>query len=228
VITTSAEGLVVEPGGRNESTGAPAFAQPRGTDGKPEFLRWAALLNRTTPGGVNGIEMAPGHVMTGTTEFAVRTFGIPADADFRAGAASVMAIDRETGMVFDFVLTDTRVYALYERLAGPGRKHITFSYGVPVGTREPGRFHSCSVALDTAAGVARWLLAAALEEFAARGYAGARVQDIADRAGVNKQLINYYFGARRACTRGCARRGWSARAASPTRACHSPTSPSGI
>ncbi|QKG25410.1 TetR/AcrR family transcriptional regulator [Actinomadura verrucosospora] len=42
----------------------------------------------------------------------------------------------------------------------------------------------------------RLLLDAALEEFAAKGYAGARVQDIADRAGVNKQLINYYFGGK--------------------------------
>lgn len=42
----------------------------------------------------------------------------------------------------------------------------------------------------------RLLLDAALAEFAAKGYAGARVQDIADRAGVNKQLINYYFGGK--------------------------------
>jgi TetR/AcrR family transcriptional regulator len=42
----------------------------------------------------------------------------------------------------------------------------------------------------------RRLLDAALDEFAAKGYAGARVQDIADRAGLNKQLINYYFGGK--------------------------------
>ena len=40
------------------------------------------------------------------------------------------------------------------------------------------------------------LLEAALDEFAERGYAGARVADIAQRAGVNKQLINYYFGSK--------------------------------
>lgn len=40
------------------------------------------------------------------------------------------------------------------------------------------------------------MLAAALDEFAAKGYAGARVQDIADRAGVNKQLITYDFGGK--------------------------------
>ncbi|MBO2448141.1 TetR/AcrR family transcriptional regulator [Actinomadura barringtoniae] len=42
----------------------------------------------------------------------------------------------------------------------------------------------------------RLLIEAAKDEFAAKGFAGARVQDIADRAGVNKQLINYYFGGK--------------------------------
>lgn len=40
------------------------------------------------------------------------------------------------------------------------------------------------------------LLNAALDEFSAKGFAGARVQDIAARAGVNKQLISYYFGGK--------------------------------
>ena len=40
------------------------------------------------------------------------------------------------------------------------------------------------------------LLDAALAEFAAKGFDGARVSDIAARAGVNKQLISYYFGGK--------------------------------
>lgn len=40
------------------------------------------------------------------------------------------------------------------------------------------------------------ILQAALEEFAAKGFAGARVGEIAARAGVNKQLISYYFGGK--------------------------------
>jgi AcrR family transcriptional regulator len=40
------------------------------------------------------------------------------------------------------------------------------------------------------------LLDAALTEFAAKGRAGARVSEIAERAGVNKQLISYYFGGK--------------------------------
>src|SRR5262249_55316758 len=40
----------------------------------------------------------------------------------------------------------------------------------------------------------RKLLAAARREFAASGLAGARVDEIAARAGVNKQLAYHYFG----------------------------------
>jgi TetR/AcrR family transcriptional regulator len=42
----------------------------------------------------------------------------------------------------------------------------------------------------------RRLLDAAMEEFAAHGYAGARVAGIAGRAGVNKQMISYHFGGK--------------------------------
>lgn len=40
------------------------------------------------------------------------------------------------------------------------------------------------------------LLDAALEEFAAKGFTGARVRDIAQRAGVSKDLIAYHFGGK--------------------------------
>src|SRR5882757_9942514 len=38
------------------------------------------------------------------------------------------------------------------------------------------------------------LLTAARREFAENGLAGARVDEIAERAGVNKQLVYHYFG----------------------------------
>jgi TetR/AcrR family transcriptional regulator len=43
-------------------------------------------------------------------------------------------------------------------------------------------------------GTRRALLDAAIAEFAAKGRAGARVDEIARRAGVNKQLVYHYFG----------------------------------
>jgi TetR/AcrR family transcriptional regulator len=42
----------------------------------------------------------------------------------------------------------------------------------------------------------RAILEAAVVEFGTHGYAGARVSRIAERAGVNKQLISYYFGGK--------------------------------
>ncbi|MFC4586424.1 TetR/AcrR family transcriptional regulator [Sphaerisporangium corydalis] len=40
------------------------------------------------------------------------------------------------------------------------------------------------------------ILQAAVEEFGAKGYSGARTAAIAARAGVNQQLISYYFGGK--------------------------------
>ena len=41
------------------------------------------------------------------------------------------------------------------------------------------------------------IIAAAQDEFASQGYAGARVQRVARRAGVNKQLLFYYYHSKR-------------------------------
>jgi TetR/AcrR family transcriptional regulator len=57
------------------------------------------------------------------------------------------------------------------------------------------------------------LLDAAVIEFGAHGFNGARVSEIAARAGVNKQLISYYFGGKEGLYRAVADR-W--RASEPT------------
>ncbi len=49
---------------------------------------------------------------------------------------------------------------------------------------------------DRAAATKRRILEAALAEFAEKGLAGARVDEIADRAGVNKRMIYAYFGSK--------------------------------
>ncbi|MEW9556418.1 TetR family transcriptional regulator [Nonomuraea sp. NPDC050783] len=48
----------------------------------------------------------------------------------------------------------------------------------------------------TAEGTRQRILAAAVAEFGAKGYSGARTAGIAARAGVNQQLISYYFGGK--------------------------------
>ena len=52
----------------------------------------------------------------------------------------------------------------------------------------------------------RALVDAALAEFAEKGLAGARVSQIAARAGVNKQLISYYFDGKQGLYRAIAER----------------------
>ena len=53
------------------------------------------------------------------------------------------------------------------------------------------------------------ILEAATAEFAAKGFAGARVSEIAARAGVNQQLISYYFDGKEGLYREMSRR-WRA------------------
>jgi TetR/AcrR family transcriptional regulator len=53
------------------------------------------------------------------------------------------------------------------------------------------------------------ILDAAIEEFSAKGFAGARVSEIAARAGVNVQLIAYYFDGKEGLYRELGRR-WRA------------------
>jgi AcrR family transcriptional regulator len=53
------------------------------------------------------------------------------------------------------------------------------------------------------------IIEAAVEEFSAKGYAGARVSEIAARAGVNQQLIAYYFDSKEGLYREIGRR-WRA------------------
>jgi AcrR family transcriptional regulator len=50
------------------------------------------------------------------------------------------------------------------------------------------------------------ILDAAVEEFSAKGFAGARVSEIAKRAGVNQQLIAYYFDGKEGLYREIGRR----------------------
>jgi AcrR family transcriptional regulator len=56
------------------------------------------------------------------------------------------------------------------------------------------------------------ILEAALEEFGAKGYAGARTAGIARRAGVNPQLISYHFGGKQGLLDELRRRGQDRRA----------------
>jgi AcrR family transcriptional regulator len=69
--------------------------------------------------------------------------------------------------------------------------------GPKAGSRAPGRSSRHPARLSARAAATRGrILAAALAEFAANGLAGARVDEIAARAGANKRMLYAYFGAK--------------------------------
>jgi TetR/AcrR family transcriptional regulator len=71
---------------------------------------------------------------------------------------------------------------------------IRYPVGVPETTRKPRR--TPAEKQRDPERTKQKILDAAKVEFGAKGFAAARVSDIADRAGVNKQLISYYFGGK--------------------------------
>ncbi|WP_067806409.1 TetR/AcrR family transcriptional regulator [Nocardia beijingensis] len=87
--------------------------------------------------------------------------------------------------------------------------HTTANSAPSAAGRRPRRAPSAADRRRDAERSRQALLDAALDEFAAKGFDGARVQEIAERAGVNKQLITYYFGGKEGLYREI-QRGWPA------------------
>lgn len=167
VVRTTPDGLLVVPTGVHPDTGEPAFADPEtGPNGAAGHLRWAAFTTHTSPSGRPGFDAVEGQMLAVSAEVAVRAFGLerhPYDdisdpgSDFQLGAAGLISVDLETGIVFDFFITNDRVFAVYERLAlHPDAQFAAFSYAVPVNDRKPHQVHHLEVAFDRAAATAHW------------------------------------------------------------------------
>lgn len=77
-------------------------------------------------------------------------------------------------------------------------------------SRSPRRSPTAEERGRTAERTREKILDAAVREFGAKGYAGARTAGIAARAGVNQQLIAYYFGGKHGVLAELRRR-WTAR-----------------
>lgn len=162
VVVTTDEGLMVGPTAVNPSTGQPCFAASPDQGG---HLRWAALANVTSMGGLPGFDAGGDGWLIVEAEVSARAFGledhpyddvVDPDRDLRLAMAALITVDRETSMVFDFFLANRHLYAVYERLAQPGGSEAAFSYAVPVADREPEDFHRCTIAYSRDEGVVRW------------------------------------------------------------------------
>ncbi|CAC44191.1 DUF6081 family protein [Streptomyces coelicolor] len=165
------DGLVVVPSAAHPGTRRPAFTEPKpGPDGTPLHLRWGAFTTGGTTGGTAGARAAftavPGERLSVRAEMGLRGFGLRShpyddvtepDADARLGAGGLISVDLESGIIFDFFLTHSRLYAVYERLAlRPDAEFAAFTYCVPVADRTPGTLHRLEVGYDVAAGTAHW------------------------------------------------------------------------
>jgi hypothetical protein len=162
-ISTPGDRLVVAPMGTNGATGEPSF-RLAGDDAP--HMRWAALANRTSEAGFPGFPVSPPDPLVISGVLAARAFGLGGhpygeavtepERDSRLAAGALIALDRESGMVFDFLVTERAVLALYERLPQPGGG--SFSYAVPIAERRPDQFHRCTIEYHPADGVVVWRL----------------------------------------------------------------------
>lgn len=164
----TAAGLVVVPTARDPATGLPAFAMDPVQEGGAGHLRWAAFANRHTDSGAMGFTLPERGELSAWMTLSAELYNTSRhpygaqvsdpDISLRCGMAAMICVDMESGLVFDFAVTNRRVWALYERLPRPGRGHGTFSYAVPVAERDPGDAHRFDISLDAAIGRVRWSL----------------------------------------------------------------------
>lgn len=165
VATTGPAGLTVIPTTIDPTTGHPAFADPPQPLGETDHLRWALMANRDTVAGFPGFEIGAGRLSV-SAELSVQGYGLDRHTygeavtdphrDLRLGASVLICMDRQSGMVFDFIITNSCVFAVYERLAFPPSQYAGFSYAVPVLDRQPTDSHALTLTYDAGAGAAFW------------------------------------------------------------------------
>lgn len=172
VATTSPRGLRVVAKGVNPDTGAPAFTLTTPQDpetGGLDHVKWVAFTTHTASTGQPGFDARPGQELSCETWLSGWTHGTGAHPfgpritdpqdDLRLASVAMNAADSETGMIFDFFLTNRRLYAFYERghyNRGTLGNYAAFAFAIPVGERAPGQQHHLRIGYDKSAETVRW------------------------------------------------------------------------
>jgi hypothetical protein len=158
---------------RSPATARPAFrtSMEQGPAGLLDHLKWLVYADHAASSGFPGFDAVDGHELRFEAVVGGRTHGTAGHpfgaavrnpfGDPRLASVAMVAADFETSLVLDFVLTNTRLFALYERFPAartPERPYAAFTYAVPVGTRHTRQEHDLAIAYDRGAGVVRWLL----------------------------------------------------------------------
>jgi len=178
IVTTSNKGLKVTSSGKNPITGEPAFtrtlAQEKENGGLPgaiDHVKWLVYMNHQSSKGVPGFDTISGKQLSFESWISGRTYGTQLhpfgeqikdpDADMRLASFAMNTMDFETFMVFDFFITNTKIYAFYERLP-LGREtlgnYAAFSYKIPVADRQPNETHRIKISYDKDKGVVSWFV----------------------------------------------------------------------
>ena len=180
--TSQQLGLQVIPRGTNPVTGYPAFTKtlgqegsldnPDGLPGGIDHVKWLVYMNHLASSGYPGFDATVGHELScETVGFAGKSYGtaahpfgtavVDAEDDLRLGASAMNVIDFETFMVFDFFMSNKKIYAFYERLPfgrTPADNYAAFSFQIPVADNRPLAEHRLKIAYNKSAGEVRWLV----------------------------------------------------------------------
>lgn len=178
VPTVDEDGLSVIPKGVNPRSGEPAFTHtvpPSPPDaeipGVVDHVKWFATVNKRSSKGCTGFDAPSGKTIHVEALMGGRTYGTETHpfgdavrdvfSDFRLGAPAMVTMDQETNVVFDFFLTNSGIFALYERAPFAREtfgNYAAFSFAVPVGSRSPDDWHRLAVSYDRDANTARWFV----------------------------------------------------------------------
>ncbi|MDQ3973326.1 MAG: DUF6081 family protein [Actinomycetota bacterium] len=178
IVTTSPRGLHVVSSGTNPDTGQPAFVRTIGQEqnngglpGGLDHVKWLVYMNHTASTGFPGFDALSGQELSCQATVSGGTFGAeghpfggavtdPND-DLRLASVALNTIDFETFMVFDFFLTNERIYAFYERLPfgrTEDHRYAAFSFMIPVAERSPDEWHQLRIGYQPSVGTVRWFL----------------------------------------------------------------------
>lgn len=148
----------------------PQDTMPGQLSGAFDHVKFLVYSNYDAPNGfpgyraIEGKELLCETVIRGQTfNTSLHPFGVAAaQNDPRLASFTFNTVDLETFMVFDFFLTNDKIYVIYERLpAGRGPvlgNYAAFTYMIEVGTRVPGTYHRLGISYDRLTGTVRWLI----------------------------------------------------------------------
>lgn len=134
-------------------------------------MKWFATVNKQSSKGLTGFDAPSGQAIYIEAVLGGRTYGTEGHpfgeavrevcSDLRLGAPAMVTMDQETNVVFDFFLTNTSIFALYERAPFARDKfgnYAAFSFAVPVGSRSTEDWHKLAVSYDRDSNTARWFV----------------------------------------------------------------------